>query len=216
MMIRKHPTIKGKLELVLLDHGIYADITKSSRLSYTKLWRGILSQDEDMIKTASRELDVQFPELFASMVVNRRYEDIMNSDKVNNNFDRLAVKHDKKSVEETRLYALEYHKEIVEILDGMKRELLLVFKTNDYLRAIDNRLGQPANTFNIINDYTWRVFQKELVEVDPVARSKFSQERRRYYVFKTKMFFLRVYLYVMSYFGVKPHPDYMKEFEFDV
>lgn len=97
----------------------------------------------------------------------------------------------------------------------MKRELLLIFKTNDYLRAIDNRLGQPANTFNIINDYTWKVFQTELVKEDPLAMNKLGEERRRYYVFKAKMFFFRMYLYVMAYFGVKPHPDYMKEFEFD-
>lgn len=31
-----------ELELVLLDHGIYAEISDSTRLSYTKLWRGIL------------------------------------------------------------------------------------------------------------------------------------------------------------------------------
>ena len=31
------------LEVVLLDHGIYTDLTKETRLSYTKLWRGILT-----------------------------------------------------------------------------------------------------------------------------------------------------------------------------
>lgn len=55
-----------------------------------------------------------------------------------------------------------YHKEIVEILDMIKRELLLVLKTNNYLRAIDNRLGRPNNTYYIINDITWSVYKKEL------------------------------------------------------
>ncbi len=32
----------------------------------------------------------------------------------------------------------------------IKRELLLVLKTNNYLRAIDNRLGNPNNSFNTI------------------------------------------------------------------
>ena len=31
------------LELVILDHGIYTELPKETRLSYTKLWRGILS-----------------------------------------------------------------------------------------------------------------------------------------------------------------------------
>lgn len=32
----------------------------------------------------------------------------------------------------------------------MKKELLLVLKTNNYLRAIDKRLGNPNNSFNTI------------------------------------------------------------------
>jgi len=31
------------VEIVLLDHGIYTDLTQETRLSYNKLWRGILS-----------------------------------------------------------------------------------------------------------------------------------------------------------------------------
>ena len=31
------------LEVVLLDHGIYTDLDKDVRLSYTKLWRGMLT-----------------------------------------------------------------------------------------------------------------------------------------------------------------------------
>jgi hypothetical protein len=45
---------------------------------------------------------------------------------------------------------MNYHKEIVEILDGIKRELLLILKTNNYLRSIDNRFGNPNNSFNTI------------------------------------------------------------------
>jgi aarF domain-containing kinase len=37
---------KGELELVLLDHGIYVELSETTRLAYTKLWRGILAQDE--------------------------------------------------------------------------------------------------------------------------------------------------------------------------
>ena len=59
-------------------------------------------------------------------------------------------------------YALYYHKDIVSILDMIKRELLLVMKTNNYLRAIDRRLGNPNNTFNVVNNVTWSVYRKEI------------------------------------------------------
>ena len=48
------------------------------------------------------------------------------------------------------MYAYEYHKDIVGVLDEMKKELLLVLKTNNYLRAIDRRLGNPNNSFYTI------------------------------------------------------------------
>ena len=50
----------GDCELVLLDHGIYTELPRDTRLSYAKLWRGILSQDEPMIRDASAELGSDF------------------------------------------------------------------------------------------------------------------------------------------------------------
>jgi aarF domain-containing kinase len=50
----------GQMELVILDHGIYTDLTEETRLSYNKLWRGILAQDENQIKEASNEMGADF------------------------------------------------------------------------------------------------------------------------------------------------------------
>ena len=68
---------------------------------------------------------------------------------------RLGEREGPEAQKELQDYALFYHQEIVEILDMIKRELLLVLKTNNYLRAIDRRLGNPTNTFNTINEITW-------------------------------------------------------------
>jgi len=70
---------KDDLQVVLLDHGVYTTLNLETRLAYTKLWRGILTQNEDRIKEASRELGSDFYELFTAMVVNRTYEDVMES-----------------------------------------------------------------------------------------------------------------------------------------
>jgi hypothetical protein len=37
-----------------------------------------------------------------------------------------------------------------------------VLKTNNYLRAIDKRLGNPHNSFQIINDVTWIIYSTEI------------------------------------------------------
>lgn len=54
--------------------------------------------------------------------------------------------------------ALAREREIAETLRDMNRELLILMKTNHYLRQIDMRLGNPTNTFNQVNNVTWKIF----------------------------------------------------------
>ena len=146
------------LELVLLDHGIYTDLNEDVRLNYTKLWRGLLTQDEAKIRDASKDLGADFFELFSAMIVGRTWQDIMDPKNAYKTKSRLGERQDKESQDAIVNYANDFHKEIVEVLDQIKRELLLLLKTNNYLRAIDKRLGNPNNTFNIINNITWKVY----------------------------------------------------------
>jgi aarF domain-containing kinase len=89
MFVRK--TKNGKdIELVILDHGIYTELPEATRLAYTKLWRGILSQDEPMIRESAKELGADFYELFAAIIVNRTYDDIMKKEKLAQTNSRLG------------------------------------------------------------------------------------------------------------------------------
>ena len=45
--VRKGPN--GQPQLILLDHGVYSELTEEVRHAYTKLWRGILTQDNHML-----------------------------------------------------------------------------------------------------------------------------------------------------------------------
>lgn len=65
-------------------------MTNEVRLGYTKLWRGILTQNEQKIKDASKELGADFYELFTSMIVNRKYEDVMDKKNVYKTKTRLG------------------------------------------------------------------------------------------------------------------------------
>ena len=77
---------------MLLDHGIYTELPEDTRLSYALLWRGILSQDDDMLREASTALGSDFHQLFTSMVTNRKYEDVMNKSQAGNFRARLGDK----------------------------------------------------------------------------------------------------------------------------
>lgn len=154
---------KGEPQLILLDHGVYTELTEDVRLAYTKLWRGILTQNNELLKEASLALDVEYFELFTAMVTNRTYEDVVNPDDLLKTKKRLRGPQTAEEKQKIQEYTMEYQKDIAQILGEVNRTLLLVFKTNNYLRAIDNKLGTPLNTWQNLNTLTWKVFEKEII-----------------------------------------------------
>jgi len=60
LFVRKTGPRPRDFQLVILDHGIYTDLPRDTRLSYAKLWRGVLAQDEQAIREASSDLGCDF------------------------------------------------------------------------------------------------------------------------------------------------------------
>jgi len=84
-------------------------LPKDTRLSYAKLWRGVLAQDETLIREASSDLGCDFHQLFASMIVNRKFEDIMDDSKKSQMKTRLGERDTPEAQKELQDYALFYH-----------------------------------------------------------------------------------------------------------
>jgi aarF domain-containing kinase len=70
----------GQTKLVLLDHGLYKKLDYSFRYNYAQLWRGILTQNKDLIRESCLNLGVKKVELFMSILTSVKYDDIMNKD----------------------------------------------------------------------------------------------------------------------------------------
>lgn len=95
----------------------------------------------------------------------------------------------------------------------IKRELLLVLKTNNYLKSIDNRLGNPNNTYNTINEATWQVYKTEIRH--RITTWQFLKESLRYYFLKLGLFAFYISIRVRSALGYKVDVDELKDFELD-
>lgn len=62
----------GKLQLVLLDHGLYREIPENVRLNYCHLWKALVLRDFEEIKYYSKELGAgDYYEIFAAMLTHR-------------------------------------------------------------------------------------------------------------------------------------------------
>ena len=95
----------------------------------------------------------------------------------------------------------------------IKRELLLVLKTNNYLKSIDNRLGNPNNTYNTINEATWQVYKTEIRH--KITTWQFFKESLRYYFLKLGLFAFYISIRVRNALGYKVDVDELKDFELD-
>lgn len=137
-------------KMIIFDHGLYRNLDEDFRKNYILFWRGMFIQDKELIKQSCKNLRIENYELFCSVVTNKRYDQIMNKNM--NTMERIKLKHDKEEMDEIMTYANEYHKDITVILSDVREEMLLLLKTNEFLRAIDRNLKCPFNNIeNIVS-----------------------------------------------------------------
>ncbi|CAM9144652.1 unnamed protein product, partial [Ectocarpus fasciculatus] len=151
LLVRPHPQHPGKPQLVLLDHGLYRDLTEDFRRSYTRLWAALLSSNVPDIAKYCEELNVgeAYP-LMASVLTFRSWDDITSKDLARFvsfcSVMRFNNKGTNTESEVLRGYAHKYIGEIIKLLGEVPADLLLVLKTNDCLRHLDKALGAPVNS----------------------------------------------------------------------
>jgi hypothetical protein len=78
-------------------------------------------------------------------------------------------------------------------------------KTNNYLKSIDARLGNPNNSYMVINNVTWKVFSKELRS--HVTSPVYWREAFRYYWLKFLLAIYRYGIMIKQAFGYKASPE---------
>ncbi|XP_030491249.2 putative ABC1 protein At2g40090 isoform X1 [Cannabis sativa] len=155
LLIRPMPSsrksILGKREpqLVLLDHGLYKDLDFQTRISYASLWKALIFSDAKSIKENSVKLGAgeDLYALFAGILTMRPWNRVIDPA-----IDHLVIRGGDGDRSELQMYASQYFPQISELLRRLPRVILLMLKTNDCLRSVNNALLQESSleTFLII------------------------------------------------------------------
>ena len=160
VLLREHPTKKGKPQIVLVDHGLYKSLDKDFTEAYARLWKGIVVANIPEIKSACEQLGVHemYP-LLSSMLTSRPFDEVVERSQ-SGKFDASTNGGGDKHV--IRGYAQRYIKEIIDMLDIVPRQMLLIFKMNDCLRHVDMALGSPINNLVVAGKYaSARVYESD-------------------------------------------------------
>lgn len=164
LAIRKNTKRRGaNFDIILYDHGLYRDIPIALRRSYAKLWLAVLDADEPRMRKYAKEVagvtDEQFP-LFASAITGRDYSVITKSVALERSEEEKQ--HINASLGEGGML-----QQLVELLGQVPRIILLILKTNDLTRSLDENLHTrqgPVRTFLILARYCSRTVFEEQVE----------------------------------------------------
>ena len=73
----------------------------------------------------------------------------------------VFFRNDESERRELQAGAVEYAQDVQRILAQIPKELLLLLKTNDCLRAIDMQLGTPVNSFIIMARYCTKAINQD-------------------------------------------------------
>ncbi|KAF2466980.1 ABC1-domain-containing protein [Lindgomyces ingoldianus] len=162
--IRHNPSRpgKGNFDVIMYDHGLYRDIPIELRRSYAKLWLAVLDADEPRMRKYAHEVagigDEHFP-LFASAITGRDYS------VVKQNVAIPRSRQEKDSISEALGDGM--LAELVQLLGQVPRVILLILKTNDLTRSLDENLHTrqgPARAFLILARYASRTVYEEQME----------------------------------------------------
>ncbi|KAG9234808.1 putative ABC1 family protein C15C4.02, partial [Amylocarpus encephaloides] len=161
--IRKNDQRRGSnFDVILYDHGLYRDIPPNLRRSYAKLWLAVIDANEPRMRKYAKEVagisDGQFP-LFASAITGRDYTVVKSS------ISAARSAEEKKNINDALGEGM--LQQLVQMLGQVPRIILLILKTNDLTRSLDEnlhtRLG-PVRTFLILARYCSRTVFEEQVE----------------------------------------------------
>lgn len=174
-----------KLEVILLDHGLYADLTNSFRWEYSKLWLSILNSDQEGMKSHSHNLGVgEMWPLFACMVSGRTWDTIMSG------VDRVNFTDNEKN--EFQKEIPNYLPQITGVLQDVDRQMLLIFRTNDLMRGIEHTLKTHARMSSFLVMSRWcvrSVFNEQLKDCKIKMKRWYLQAAQQWTLLKISLYY---------------------------
>ncbi|KAJ1855534.1 hypothetical protein GGH12_004878 [Coemansia sp. RSA 1822] len=138
-------------DLVLLDHGLYRQLPSQFRYEYAEMWYALMRGDQAQIKHWSRKLSgTDLYQLFSIILTGHNWSTIETKSLGSTSAAQFNL--DALTQQQPDLF-----QKITEVLASVPPVLLLVLKTNDLLRMVDQRLfaDQPPAVQHHAQLRTW-------------------------------------------------------------
>ncbi|SPO21655.1 uncharacterized protein UTRI_01137_B [Ustilago trichophora] len=148
VLVRKHPNgKKGQHQVVLIDHGLYVELSEDFRRKYAQLWKAIFTLDLKTLDeiTVSWGMGEGSSELFASATLLRPW-----SKPKKQGEGSKEGGHARKTDLELQREMKEKLKSFLVHTELLPKELLFVGRSMRIIQANNQVLGSPVNRLNIL------------------------------------------------------------------
>ena len=180
IFIRRKPN--GEPELVLIDHGLYINMTPKFRHEYCQFWKAIMTFDNATLSTITSAWGVKAPDLFASATLMKPYEGGDGTTK-NRITDELKGKTASERHYEVQERMRQGIRDVLSEEENFPRELLFIGRNMRIVQGNNQFLGSPVNRIKMTG--TWA--SRSLVDARDLSFSERLLNGWRHLLFKFVM-----------------------------
>lgn len=161
-------------EIILYDHGLYRTIPNQMKVDYAKFWLALIDKKQGEMKTYGKKFakidDQQFP-LFAAAITGRDFDHALSG-----NLETTRGKDEIDKMKEA-MASDGMVLNLMSLLATVPRIVLLILKTNDLVRHLDESLQNPLGqerTFVIMANYCANTVYNDDLDVNSRKHVKWS------------------------------------------
>jgi aarF domain-containing kinase len=151
VFIRHNPTDPQKMQLVLIDHGLYIAEPEPFRLEYCQLWKAVLTWDNATLTSIATKWGIQFPDILASATLLSPYRGAPPPDPA-----RLAEADDSFKAQ---MAIRDKLRNFLTDTEKIPLELIFLGRNMRIVQATNQLLGSPVNRPGLMADWASRGLQ---------------------------------------------------------
>jgi aarF domain-containing kinase len=158
IFIRRLPN--GKPELVLIDHGLYIQMSPKFRREYALFWRSLMTFDNATIaRITKEEWGINAPDMFASATLMRPYEG--GDHKVMDEIRKMSKTEQKQRQFEIQQHMRKSVRDVLANQDKFPQELIFIGRNLRIVQGNNQFLGSPVNRIKITGYWASRALVED-------------------------------------------------------
>ncbi|CAG8529987.1 4566_t:CDS:2 [Ambispora gerdemannii] len=164
--------VTKKPQLILLDHGLYRELSDDFRKTYCTLWKALILNDTKALEESAETLGVGEYTNFLPLIFTQRIP------------ESTSLLSEDLSPEDRAIFYKQIKNitlnDLLNFLELLPRDMLLVFRTINLLRGIHKQLGGTSTeVFSLNAEYATRGFWCETREEEQARIHREKEKRRR-------------------------------------